>query len=77
MIEEPPNGRATIREVYDLVGRVDARVDARLGRIEEKLDQTMTRLDRTEGALTLIRWLLSAGIIGALASILNVIRFSP
>lgn len=81
---DAPNGRATIREVYDLVGEVENRLMQRLDRMEEKLcddqtevetrlqeniDKVDARVTRQDGVVTLV-----AGVAAAIAAAIGITR---
>jgi hypothetical protein len=54
-MEDPPNGRITSKEVYELLGRMEERLTARLDRLEDKLceriENNETEITRVEGRI--------------------------
>lgn len=62
--ETPPhrNGTVSIRDVYEIVSRLETKVDARLAAVDDKVDSALSRLDRLEGGIGLIKWLGPAGV---------------
>lgn len=81
---DAPNGRATIREVYDLVGEVENRLMQRLDRMEGKLcddqaevearlqeniDKVDARVTRQDGVVTLV-----AGVAAAIAAAIGITK---
>lgn len=69
--EEPVNGRATIREVYAIAERIEAKMDRRLATLEGKVDALDGKMTRVESLASLIRWLGPTGIVVALAAFLR------
>lgn len=44
-MEDPPNGRVTSKEVYELLGRMEERLAARLDRLEDKLCEQLESVE--------------------------------
>jgi len=64
-----------VRDVYDLVTGIDAKLDAkftaleskvdsRLDKTDDKVDHLNSRIDRFDGAISVIKWLGPAGVVG-------------
>ena len=85
MSESPGGGNlVSLRDVYDIVSRIEGTVDNRLNELERKMDAANTasaarvqgiasRMDRFEGrfegTLGAIKWLGPAGIVGVIFGI--------
>jgi len=53
-----------IRDVFEAVARLEGKVDTRLNTLDAKVDDLASRQDRLEGALSLVKWLGPAGLVG-------------
>lgn len=72
MSDVPANGNSNligIKDVFEAINRLDGKVDARLQQLETKVDQVSSRQDRLDGALSLVKWLGPAGVIGLIYGI--------
>ena len=58
-----------IKDVFEAINRLEGKVDSRLNALEAKVDQVSARQDRLDGALSLVKWLGPAGIVGLLYGI--------
>lgn len=58
-----------IKDIFEAVNRLEGKVDSRLNALDAKIDAVTSRQDRLEGALSLVRWLGPAGVIGLLYGI--------
>jgi hypothetical protein len=52
-----------IRDVYDIVSRLETKVDSRLSELDSKVDAVTSRMDRLEGGLSMLRWLGPLGVV--------------
>ena len=64
--------RVTLRDVYDLVGRLENKLDRRLDNLDRDVDNLASRVDRMEGALGLVKWLGPAGVAALVIGLLTV-----
>jgi tetrahydromethanopterin S-methyltransferase subunit B len=53
-----------IKDVFEAVNRLEGKVDSRLNALDAKVDTATSRLDRLEGAISLIKWLGPVGLVG-------------
>lgn len=53
-----------IKDVFEAVNRLEGKVDSRLNALDAKVDTLTSRQDRLEGAISLIKWLGPAGLVG-------------
>lgn len=67
MSDVPVNGSSNligIKDVFEAINRLDGKVEARLTQLETKVDLVSSRQDRLDGALSLVKWLGPAGLVG-------------
>lgn len=62
----------TTRDVYEIVARLETKLDTRLNRLERNDDALQSRLDRLEGGIALIKWLGPAGVGAVLLGLLSL-----
>lgn len=65
----PPSNLIGIRDVFEAVARLEGKVDSRLKSLEDKVDLVSSRQDKLDGALSLVKWLGPAGVIGLIYGI--------
>lgn len=53
-----------VRDVYDIVSRLEAKVDNRMEQVDVKVDHLASRIDRLDGAISVFKWLGPAGVVG-------------
>lgn len=58
-----------IKDVFEAVARLEGKVDSRLNALEGKVDDVARRQDRLDGALSLVKWLGPAGVLGLIYGI--------
>lgn len=49
--------RVTLRDVYDLVATVRTEMGRRIDETDRKVDGALSRLDRMEGGIGMVKWL--------------------
>ena len=75
MPDSPTSNVIGVRDVYDLVAGIDAKietrfsaleskVDTRLDKTDDKVDHLSSRIDRFDGAISVVKWLGPAGVVG-------------
>lgn len=62
------NGRATIREVYAIVYRIEDKLDKKISNMDVRIDSIDSRLSNFEGKVTILGSITGflAGIIGSI-----------
>lgn len=78
MSDMPPSSNVVgIRDVYDIVARLETKVDNRMAELDLKVDLLSSRVDRLEGRLEgsvgMLKWL---GPTGLVAVIFGIARLS-
>ncbi len=62
-----------VRDVYDIVARLETKIDSRFSDIDAKVDSLSSRVDRLEGRLEgsigVIKWLGPAGVVALIYGI--------
>ena len=58
-----------IKDVFEAINRLEGKVDSRLNALDAKVDAVSARQDRLDGALSLVKWLGPAGVIGIIYGI--------
>lgn len=64
--------RVTQRDILDAVNRLEDKVTDRLNQQDARLDQTVSRLDRIEGAVGMVKWLGPAGVVALIIGLLTM-----
>lgn len=64
-----PSNVLGIRDVYELLARLEGKVDSRMDSLDAKVDLVSSRQDRLDGALSLVKWLGPAGVVGMIYGI--------
>lgn len=67
---EGSTDRVTMRDVLDAVNRLEDKVSMRLTQQDGRLDAAVSRLDRIEGAVGLVKWLGPAGLAAVVGGLL-------
>lgn len=67
----------TIRDVYELVDEATTKIGNRLDKQDDRLDGAVSRLDRIEGAVNVIKWLGPVGLAALLYGVLKGGGFMP
>lgn len=70
---EQPNGRVTLKQVYDLVAeaRADFKSDIRL--VSDKVDLIVVKQARIDGGLSIVKWIGPAGVAAVLLGTLHLL----
>lgn len=58
----PSSNVVGVRDVYDIVSRLETKLDDRLMAIDAKVDLVTGRIDRLEGGLSMLKWLGPTGL---------------
>lgn len=69
-----------IRDVFEAVQRLDAKIDARFTGLENRIDRVESRQDRNDGRLDMVKWLGPTGLAALLIGVLvmtHVLPISP
>ena len=64
-----PSNILGLKDVYEAILRVEAKNDQRFNALESKVDLVSSRQDRLDGALSLVKWLGPAGVMGLIYGI--------
>lgn len=62
----------TNNDIFQRLDRIEDKLDRRLDTIDVKVDGAISRLDRLEGAMGLVKWLGPAGVAGVLIGFAKV-----
>ena len=63
MGDQPPSNVLGVRDVYELLSRVEGKIDTRFEQVDSKVDQVTSRMDKLEGALMMFKWLGPTGVV--------------
>jgi len=53
-----------LKDLLEAVNRLEGKMDTRLAVLDAKVDLVSARQDRLDGALSLVKWLGPAGVLG-------------
>ena len=71
MTGESP-ARPTNGDIFQRLDRIEDKLDQRLESLDVKVDGAISRLDRLEGGLSLVKWIGPAGVAGVLIGFAKV-----
>lgn len=69
-MSEPAPAYPTLRDIYEAVDGLRDDVNQRLDKTDDRLDGALSRLDRIEGAMALVKWLGPAGVAGIILGLI-------
>lgn len=64
-------------DVLAAVNRLDDKMTARMDRTDGKVDGLQTRMDRIEGAVSMVKWLGPTGLAAVIGGLLALAGFFP
>ena len=72
---EYPARPSTYGDLFDRLDRIEDKLDRRLDAVDRKVEGVTSRLDRMEGALSMLRWLGPTGVVAVIAALAQSMGF--